>query len=290
MGLLLLFFDGVGVGVDDSETNPFADPAIRRLAPLAGRPPDGAAFRPLDATLGVPGLPQSATGQTTLYTGVNAAKVMGRHQLGLPGPTLWPVLERESLFLKLVRTGSAPTFANAFPAAHFEARRPRWGATTRMVFPSGVGFRRLETDEAEDRALPHDYTGEWSRRRGYPSRERDAGAAARVLAGLLDAHDLVLYEYFLTDLAGHRGTADERRAQAGRVEALVHACVGAVDLRRHTVAVISDHGNLEESDHDRHTMNPAPLLAWGRGAEVLVDRVTGFEELTPGLVERLAEL
>ncbi|HEX6849786.1 MAG TPA: hypothetical protein VF139_00150 [Candidatus Polarisedimenticolaceae bacterium] len=286
MATLLLFLDGIGVGRDDPETNPFAADGIRRLAPLAGREPvDGAAFRPLDATLGVPGLPQSATGQTTLFTGVNAAAEIGRHQTGLPGPSLWPLIERESLFLKLVRTGARPAFANAYPRAYFEAKRRRFGATTRVVMASGERLRTLEDDEARDAALPHDYTGEWLEARGIPSKRRDARAAAWVLASLLDEHDFVLYEYFLTDLAAHRGTRDQRFDQARRVETLVDACIEGVDLARHRVAVVSDHGNLEEAHHDRHTRNPAPLLAWGAGAERLVERVTGFTELTPGIVE-----
>lgn len=282
---LLLFFDGCGIGVDDPATNPFAAEGIGPLRALAGAPTDGA-LRPLDATLGVRGLPQSATGQTTLFTGVNAARALGRHQTGLPGPSLWPILERESLFLKLERVGARPTFANAYPRAYFEARRKRFGATTRMVMASESRLRTLEADESADAALPHDYTGEWLARRGIPSKERSPAEAARVLAGLLAEHDLVLYEYFLTDLAAHRGTAEERFAQARRADALLAACLEAVDLDRDLVAMISDHGNLEEAHHDRHTLNPAPLLAWGDGAAPFVDRVRGFEDLTPALVER----
>lgn len=282
---LLLFFDGCGIGADDPATNPFAVEGIGPLGALAGRATE-AALRPLDATLGVPGLPQSATGQTTLFTGVNAARAMGRHQTGLPGPSLWPILERESLFLKLEQAGARPTFANAYPRAYFEARRRRFGSTTRMVMASHSRLRTLEDDERSDSALPHDYTGTWLARRGIPSKERSADDAARVLAGLLADHDLVLYEYFLTDLAAHRGTPEERFDQARRVDALLAACLEAVDLDRHLVATVSDHGNLEEAHHDRHTLNPAPLLAWGDGAPSFVDRVRGFEDLTPALVER----
>ena len=286
MATLLLFIDGIGVGRDDPETNPFAVEGIRRLAPLAGRAPcDGAAFRALDATLGIPGLPQSATGQATLFTGVNAAAAIGRHQTGLPGPSLWPLLERESLFLKLERSGARPAFANAYPRAYFEAGRRRFGTTTRVVMASGSRLRTLEADEPADAALPHDFTGEWLEARGIPSKRRDASGAAEVLASLLDRHDFVLYEYFLTDLAAHRGTREQRFDQARRVEALVDACVRRVDPARHRVAVVSDHGNLEESHHDRHTLHPVPLLAWGRGAERLADRVTAMTDLTPAIVE-----
>ena len=34
--------------------------------------------------LGIEGLPQSATGQTALFTGINAAQLLGRHLFGFP--------------------------------------------------------------------------------------------------------------------------------------------------------------------------------------------------------------
>ena len=285
VGTLLLFIDGIGVGRDDPETNPFAVPGIVRLAPLAGRPPvDGATFRPLDATLGVPGLPQSATGQTTLFTGTNAARALGRHHPGLPGPTLQAILRAESLFGKLVGRGAAPTFANAFTRRHLDSRRKLFGATTQMVLACGVPVRLVDGAGGADTALSHDYTGEWMERRGVPMPRRTAVEAVRVLDRLLEDHDLVLFEYFLTDLAGHRGTRADRFDQAARVEALVDAAIDQIDLARHRVVVISDHGNLEEADHDRHTLNPAPLLAWGAGAETLAAEVNSMEALTPALV------
>jgi len=285
VGTLLLFIDGIGIGRDDPDTNPFAVDGVHRLAPLAGRAPrDGATLRALDATLGVPGLPQSATGQTTLFTGVNAAHLVGRHHPGLPGPTLQAILRQESLFAKLVRSGAVPTFANAFTRRYLEAKRPRLGATTHMVMASGVRLRLLEDDDARDATLSHDYTGAWMSARGHPVRLRTAKEAARVLAGLTGTHDLVLYEYFLTDLVAHRGTREQRFEQARVVEALVDAVLHAVDLSRHRVVVVSDHGNLEEADHDRHTLNPVPLLAWGRGSGEFVGTVDAMDRLTPALV------
>ena len=286
MGTLVLFFDGIGIGTADPGVNPFAAIAARRFAPLAGRPADaGASFRPLDATLGVPGLPQSATGQTTILTGINAARVAGRHIQGIPGPILAGILERESLFLKLVLSGRRPTFANAYTPEHLEAPRPRWSATTRAVMAARVPFRMLEEHERRDEALPHDYTGEWWRSRGMKAARRTASDAAAVLARLTEGHDLVLYEYFLTDLAGHRGTWEHKLREARRVEDLVAAVLERVDLARHRVVTISDHGNLEQGDHRRHTLNPVALLAWGRGAAALVERVHGLDGLTPALVD-----
>lgn len=282
MSTLLLFIDGIGIGADAPD-NPFAGREVVHLAPLAGRPPSpGGSVRALDATLGVPGLPQSATGQTTLFTGTNAARALGRHHPGLPGPTLQAMLREGSLFSKLVAAGARPTFANAFTRRYLEARRVRYGATTHMVRASGVPLRVL--DDGHE-SVTHDVTGAWMEQRGVAVPRRTVPEAARVLAGMLDGHDLVLFEYFLTDLAAHRGTVEQRLEQARRVEALVAAALAAVDLARHRVAVVSDHGNLEESGHTRHTSNPVALLAWGLGADRLSARVDRMDTLTPALVE-----
>ena len=283
MGLLLLFFDGVGVGRDDPAANPFAAIGALRLAPVAGRTADGA-FAPLDATLGVPGLPQSATGQTTLLTGTNAAQVAGHHMTGVPGPSLWPLIEEHSLFRSLVRAGARPTFANAFSREYFGARRPRFSASTRAVLAAGLPFRMWDVEGRDAAALSHDYTGEWMTRMGKPMPRLDAEGAARVLARLVDGFDFVLYEYFLTDIVGHRGSFAQKLEQARRAEALVDAVLRRVDLAVHNVVVTSDHGNLEEGGHARHTLNPVPLLAWGPRAESLVSRAADLTDVAPAVL------
>ena len=84
--LLLVFADGVGLAPASLE-NPFASEPTPALRALLGGPltrerlggGDELALAALDACLGVPGLPQSGTGQTTLFTGVNAQAALGRH-------------------------------------------------------------------------------------------------------------------------------------------------------------------------------------------------------------------
>ena len=285
MSTLVLFFDGIGVGRDAPGTNPFAAIDARCLAPLAGRPEEqGARFKPLDATLGVPGLPQSATGQTTLLTGVNAAGHAGRHLLGLPGPTLWPLLEKESVFLKMTLAGRRPAFANSYTREHLDAERPRWSATTRSAMAGDVRLRMWDDEGLKGTALSHDYTGQTLIDCGYRVPRLNAEQAAGILCGLLDEHDFVLYEYFLTDLAGHRGNWHEKVEQARRAEELVDAVVGAMYLERDCLIVISDHGNLEEADHNRHTLNPIPFLVWGAQKDALFGLVHSLDDVTPALM------
>src|SRR5690606_4270140 len=101
MRIILFFIDGLGLAAA-RENNPLAKaemPCLRRLLggqPLtlaaAGTHNEMATLLALDATLGVPGEPQSATGQTTLFTGVNAPQAVGRHVRGFPTAALREIL------------------------------------------------------------------------------------------------------------------------------------------------------------------------------------------------------
>ena len=64
-------------------------------------------FWPIDAALGIEGLPQSATGQTALFTGVNAPQLVGMHISAFPTQDLRDTIAKHS-FLN-VRTRLAIT-------------------------------------------------------------------------------------------------------------------------------------------------------------------------------------
>ena len=90
MGVLLLFVDGVGMGEPDPDKNPLFRARLRRLRLGRGLPaPDPAGLLvTTDACMGVPGLPQSATGQTSILAGVNARAVVPRTLVRVPDPSL----------------------------------------------------------------------------------------------------------------------------------------------------------------------------------------------------------
>ena len=113
MRLLFLFLDGVGLGADDPQHNPFARANLPVLQDLL----DGnrllysaipleshrATLLALDACLGVPGLPQSATGQTVLLTGLNVPAQLGYHYGPKPNPEVAKYLSDGNLFSRLSR-------------------------------------------------------------------------------------------------------------------------------------------------------------------------------------------
>lgn len=87
--LLLFFIDGLGIGADDPEINPCCHPSLNLFRQchtgIFPRPTASEGLvMGLDANLGMEGLPQSATGQTSLLTGVNGARLLGRHLNAFP--------------------------------------------------------------------------------------------------------------------------------------------------------------------------------------------------------------
>ncbi|MGQ9779352.1 MAG: hypothetical protein ACUVRM_05675 [Bacillota bacterium] len=296
MRIILVFLDGVGLGVDDPRTNPLARPeSMPFLAEMMGRrlvlssfPWDneeggGVAVDPL---LGVPGLPQSATGQASLLTGTNAQAFLGRHQNGFPGRALRRLIGERSIFRCLEEKGCQALFANAFTAEYFAAvavGRWRHSATTLAALAGGRPLRFL-ADLLAGRAVYQDITCASLRERGYAVplvSPREAGAN---LARLAREADFVLFEYFQTDLAGHAREMDRALERLGEVDAFLAALLAEVDPIEDLVVITSDHGNIEDLGVSTHTANPVPVLAFGRGAHKFLAGLGRLDEIAPRIL------
>lgn len=301
---LFVFVDGVGAGARDPDRNPLArgDFLVSRFEDGTGpKLPAGGRATLADATLGVPGRPQSATGQTAILTGENAAALLGRHLLGFPNAALRELLRRRSLFRTVGEAGRAAAFANAYPVAYLRAlgleaegeaefelgrRRARASATT-VAFAAGRGRFRTWPDARAGRGLTHDITGVRAQAHGADLPVRAPAEAAEILLRLARAHDLTVFEFFETDEAGHARSMDAALDALGRLDAFLRAVVAG--LRPDDALVVaSDHGNVEDLSTRNHTRAPVPVLGFGRAAEA-VSGVADLTHLAP-LLARLAGL
>lgn len=293
--VLLLFVDGVGLA-PEGEHNPFSrlpTPGFHQAlgGPMtlerAGRA-DGRLLLPLDAGLDVPGLPQSATGQTALLTGVNAPALLGFHLTAYPGPRLKDVIDEHSILLRAVRGGLAATFANAYTPGYLEAvdaGERRASVTTCVTRAAGLPLRGLE-ELAAGRAVTWDVRRDlFGRQREVDLEPIEAREAGRHLAALAGEHRLTLFETFITDLAGHGRFGLTAADALARVDGLLSGLLDHLDPTV-TLLLTSDHGNLEDATHPRHTQNPVPLLALGSAAYRFTD-LTAITGVTPRILEVL---
>lgn len=294
--VLFFFIDGVGLGPAEA-INPFVDARLPTLETLLdGRRPfeteapfhgATASLVGLDASHGVPGIPQSGTGHTTLLTGRDAVARFGRHYGPWVPTVLRPLVAEDSILARARAAGKRVAFANAYPEELMD-RVPddvpvSEAVTSRRLGPlrsgpplaalgAGVLNRHtpaLERGEAVASEIENDG---WIRRLGRTSLPEPAPEeAGEALARIAGGNDLTLFAHYTPDYVGHRGTRVEAVEALERVDRFLAGVLSA--LPPDTLLVVaSDHGNIEDTDRE-HTMNPALGLVAGPGHQSAAARL-----------------
>jgi len=289
LAVIFIFIDGVGLG-DASSKNPFYVDTYESFQILSGENFNNNGkpilskkhiFKSIDANLGVDGLPQSGTGQTTLFTGENASKVIGKHFGPYPHTGIKYLLKEQSLFHAVKEMGKKPYFINAYPPIFFEhaKRRNRWSCTTLMTQSADLTLNSTEEVLNEEALTAEIVQNAWRERLNIDLPKIDATEAAQRLLNVVPNYDLVMYEYYLTDKAGHNQKIEDAQTVLKTLdEFLLHIIR---EKRSEDVLVItSDHGNLEDLSTKTHTRNEVPLFVMGEGAEVLekIESLVGVKE------------
>jgi 2,3-bisphosphoglycerate-independent phosphoglycerate mutase len=259
----------------------------RRLPRMSGR---DAELIPVNSTLGVPGLPQSGTGQAALFTGVNAARQIGKHFGPHPTTTLHPLLQEKNIFRQLKANGKTVRFANAFPRQFFEyvdSGTRRLTVTTLSCRYADVPLLRAE-DLGRDEALSADLTRARWPDLGYPEihpvSPREAG---RHLWRIALDYDFTLFEFWLTDVAGHGRDMTMAVEILERFDAFLGGLLEEFDAASSLLIITSDHGNIEDLSTKSHTRNPVPCVALGKNRREFLMGVKNLTHITPSILRIL---
>jgi hypothetical protein len=292
MSVLLFFIDGLGIGTRGPH-NPLD--GLSHAEPLAvfqdehNQVPFDGILVPTDPCMGIEGRPQSASGQTTILTGINGPARLGFHKQGFPNAPLLEILGQHSIFRQLTVAGVSPiTFANAYTQRFFDDR-PRWvSATTAAVEAAGLNFRTIE-DLKAGQAVYQDFTNGILITRGEDVAPRSPAEAAIILASIAAAHRFTLYEYFITDKMGHAQDTSGTRLVVQKLAAMIRQLLEKLDLDRTTVILTSDHGNIEDLSTRSHTLNAVPTIVWGAKRHHVASRIKSLVDITPAILEVLTK-
>ncbi|MGK7371222.1 MAG: alkaline phosphatase family protein [Candidatus Halalkalibacterium sp. M3_1C_030] len=294
MGVIFLFIDGVGLG-DEESHNPFTQKEYDAFKSMTdGQPFTCQAeaflngkhlFKPVDATLGIGGLPQSGTGQTALFTGENAPQKIGKHYGPFPHSGIKHLLREQSIFHKLQKRGCTCHFINAYPDIFFKksSKRNRWSCTTLMAKSAGLPLNTADTIK-EESAITAGITQQgWREKLNIDIPEIDPFKAARRLLEKSGRYDLVLYEYYLTDKAGHSRDHEKAESVLSTYSRFLSELISQKKAED-TIVLSSDHGNVEDLSTKTHTFNKVPLFAYGPGATAFAD-AESIMDITPGILK-----
>jgi len=306
MHFLFLFLDGVGLGPKDPKVNPFALAYTPNLDALLdghklvldslanGSKPlitDSATLLGIDARMGVEGPPQSATGQAAILTGVNIPAAVGRHYGPKPDPVIRTYLQTNTLFHTLLERGYRTTLLNAYPESYFNAiasgrRLP--GTVAMAALEAGIQLKNTQ-DLLAGQAISADFTGlGWRERLFVPGIPvLSLYQAGEHLALLSQDYDFSFFEYWITDYAGHKYDMDQSIQIIENFDVVLGGLVSAWNPKNDLLLITSDHGNLEDQQTRKHTLNLVPGLIIGpqelRGSiqQSLVD----LTDITPAILK-----
>lgn len=296
--IVLIFIDGLGVGKRNPKINPCCHQTFRFFNnflddDFRNRKPFGGIVSLLDTTLGVDGLPQSATGQTALLTGVNAAKVLNRHLQGFPNETLRRIIKQESILKKLKDQGKRIAFINTYTPIFFElgpeALERRLSVTSIASLAANFQFFNFE-DMKNERSIYQDFTNQ-SLISKYPDLPIfTPQKAGKIFSRASRNFDFSFFEYFQTDRAGHSQDMARAQAELSKLEQFLDAFLRETDLTSTFVLLTSDHGNIEDLSVRMHTKNPAMTMAWGLDSEKVLQKLKTILDVTPTLIQFLTKV
>lgn len=287
----MIFIDGVGIGKEDYEYNPFFKYGFRTFAELFGDIPtlkkqflnnELKYLFPSDANLGVPGLPQSGTGQVSIFCGINAAKFVGKHFGPYPYSTLIPILKEKNIFLPFIKKEKKVTFANAYPKVFFDYLkngRSRLSATTSICNLTGIRLNKSR-DVFSGRALTAEITNErWNSKLGYKLPAIKPQLAAKRLLRIAQKNSFTLYEYFLTDHLGHGRYDGDLEQTLKTLDEFLYTILTKIDDQKMTLIICSDHGNFEDLSVKTHTRNPSLTITAGKHSEFLMKNIKDITDI-----------
>ena len=288
--------DGVGLGEPDAERNPFLSAPTTSLRTLFGEVPTranghyagaNAILAPTDATLGVPGTPQSGTGQTTIFTGVNAPEAIGMHLGPYPNAALREILASGNIFHQLRALGLRVEFGNAYPPIFFERlarNKARRTATMQAALTAGVRLRDIHDLRAGEAISAMSLTNRVWVDHGAPVPIVTARQAGRNLMRLAQKNDFTAFEYALTDAAGHKNDHAWTLEVLGEVDEFWGGLLDELEPNETLLLITSDHGNIEDWTVKGHTLNPVPTILVGARREELAPQIHSLVDITPTIV------
>ncbi|MCB9445872.1 MAG: hypothetical protein H6669_16720 [Ardenticatenaceae bacterium] len=285
--------DGVGLGGPDPDVNPFVTAVLPHLTHLLGEnwylqgrgriTTKRASLIPTDANLGLPGKPQSATGQAAILTGCNVPVLVGEHYGPKPNTAVANIIHQGTLFHEVAAAGGQAALITPYPQGYFDGINSGKRLLSSVpLAATSAGLSLMDVDDLRNgRAVSPGFTGQaWQEYLGYDNIPimTLAEAGARI-ATIAQTYHFSFFEHWPSDRSGHRGTLAQAAAHLELIDGALGGLLDAWDDEHGLLIITSDHGNIEDKSQRQHTRNPVPTILVGHDHAELA-----------GLIHNLADI
>lgn len=301
MHILMLFLDGIGLGDDDPAVNPFAIAHMPTLLELTngqrwlrqtGRQKnDRALFIPTDPRMGIPGRPQSASGQAAILTGLNIPQIIGEHYGPKPNREVRRLLAEDNFFKRVNRSGKRSALLDAYPPSlHHDFER---GKTLRSSIQQAAHEAGQQLFGLEELKLRKALTPEWTGNAWHKYLKLTETPiytpyeAGKLLVKISREYDFAFHSHWMTDLVGHRGPLERGVELLELFDGVMTGVLEEWDDDEGLIIMTSDHGNLEDIGNRNHTENDIPTLIIGRAKSAFADSFKDISDYVPRMARLL---
>ncbi|MCC6637561.1 MAG: metalloenzyme [Ignavibacteriaceae bacterium] len=297
--IALFFIDGVGIGENDPTKNPFFSYPFKifneifETTPWLGNVPllceHGELF-PVDAAHGFPGYPQSGTGQLSIFGGFDAIKAFGGHFGPYAPLSVVENIYKSNLFMDTTKKGYAFKFINAYPRPffnHLRKKPKRLNVTAHCMLSSAIPFNKSREVYDKQALTPEITNYRWRGKLGSKVPEISPEEAGKRFLRIMRKNDISVFEYYLTDYAGHRRYDGKIEEICEILDRFLFYIMKNFDFENDTLMVCSDHGNFEDISVKTHTKNPSLFIAYGKYAGLIKSNVDNLSKIMPVILELL---
>lgn len=292
----MIFIDGVGIGKEDYTFNPFFKFRFKTFTENFGTIPHldnpflsnshGFVF-PIDAQMGIPNIPLSGTGQTSIFCGINAQKIIGKHFGPYPYSTLIPIIEKKNILKEFILRKKKVTFVNAYPKVFFDyvkTGRRLLSVTTLSCLLSGIRLNKIR-DLHKGKALSAEIDNRrLVERMNYKLPIIKPETAANRLLRIASKNHFTLFEIFHTDHLGHGRNIDWLEHTSTVLDRFLLHITKNIKSNM-TLIVCSDHGNYEDLSIKMHTLNPALGMVFGKNASTIAKKIKTLAHIKHAIME-----
>lgn len=297
--VMMIFVDGLGVGKNNPEINPLVRFKLDFFSEFFGKFPtlknsriENKYFtiRPINATMGVEGLPQSGTGQTAIFCGFNASKFIGKHFGPYPYSTLKPIIQQKNIFIELEKRNFRTYFSNAYPQKFFDYLNNGRRTLSVTTFSYLSANKKLNDVNAllNQKAITAEIRNDiWNTKLGYQLPLIEPQKAGKIFYEISQDYHFNLFEYFLTDYAGHSRDFDYAYDVLIRLDGFLQGIISQMNFNKDLLILVSDHGNLEDLSVKGHTRNPAVGIFVGRKHKEFAEKIKVLYQIKNKIIDYL---
>jgi hypothetical protein len=201
---------------------------------------------------------------------------------------LRPVIEKKNIFRQLNEIGKTSTLANAYPHQFFDYVKDgtrRLSVTTLSCSYAGIPLRTAD-DLRKNQGVAADIIRAHWKDDGYPDIPVIAAYEAGThLTALASKYDFTVFEYWITDHAGHSQKMDAAVEAIEMFDEFLLGILESFDASCTTILITSDHDNIEDLSTKSHTRNRVPCVMAGKHRHLLAEKIRDLTHITPALMD-----